>query len=451
MTIGRIIQGCNFKEPELSFDYQDDTQVAKDPMSGLGLRRDVKGLGPYDQDVRTLQDIKVAVVYPDDMENIERIQNFLKSNINPYPGFEKVFKLPINFKEISMGVSFAELKNEDVDYNEIKDNIQRDILSENFDVALVVIPYTPKSKKWTPYYRLKAKLIQSFGLPSQMITYSTLRKRKKYLKWDLINLALGIYCKAGGKPWALKREESEFVESKCILGVRSSQKIPSRIGDKPRYVGFITLFEKEGAMFYVRGLPSFADWKKYVSKLEEEVSLMVEEYIKERSTPRALSIHMAKRVSEEEEESVQNALSDYEEIDYALARITEDLPFRIFDTDEKNYCVERGSCIQLSSKTSLLATTGKVGKYRGIGTPKPLQVSLASKREDSNFDPMSISRQVFRLTATHWRGINKNIRLPITLDYSQEMARLVSSMFSEEWEETMEERFNEISDTAWFI
>jgi hypothetical protein len=98
--------------------------------------------------------------------------------------------------------------------------------------------------------------------------------------------------------------------------------------------------------------------------------------------------------------------------------------------------VTRGSVYVLNENTALVATTGKTSySYPGIGTPRPILVERyvpsAETLRSTGFSASQmysieeICEQVLALTKLHW-GTTRNIRLPVTNEYAQRIARFVA-------------------------
>lgn len=131
-----------------------------------------------------------ALVRRDLKEECEEFLNRLINGIHVFRGFEEWFDCVVACEEIVV--------DENREYLDAAGHVDA-------DVVLAVIPDEMAVEyEEDPYMPLKRELSMR-GIPSQMVTFSTV----KYLGdkgYVLFNLALNIYAKAGGIPWALAEE-----------------------------------------------------------------------------------------------------------------------------------------------------------------------------------------------------------------------------------------------------
>jgi len=446
--MARRIQGIKLKPPKLRFDYSFATQVASNPYNGL------VNYGPYDKHIRRFSKIRILVITPEDRKNdMKSFVNLLQVGSHPYLGFYRLFRLPLECSEI---VAFARgnpssIAEETRIYERKIKEILEDRRLDSFDLIIVGVPKTPEENIETPYYRSKA-ILAAAGLPSQMVTWD-LFESKYRLRMALTDLATGIYAKVGGRPWALAISGELGVE--CILGIGLALRSVSRIGEKARYVGFVNLFEQNGNFLLTRGIPSVAEFENYMDHISNEIASMIEAFNRLKGRlPQRVIIHTYKTSGKRERAAIRSALSEVygsiNNVEYAIVRITDAPALRLFDFDHKSYATEEGICVPLSSKTAVFTTTGRRdGKLPKLGTPVPLYISIEEKSKNSNFRVDSIAEQVYHLTRIDWRSVTIVKRKPVTIKYSSILAKLISAMWTEEWNETVSR--TKLVNKAWFI
>ena len=112
------------------------------------------------------------------------------------------------------------------------------------------------------------------GLPTQVCTLRILEDDES-LKWAIANLALQIFCKAGGKPWKVR----PTAERSLIIGVSQSHK--SRlVGAKvqiDKYFAFSVLTDSSGLFQQIQILSDSPDHSTYVTALRVNLKQILED------------------------------------------------------------------------------------------------------------------------------------------------------------------------------
>ena len=123
------------------------------------------------------------------------------------------------------------------------------------------------------YYELKA-LFSHSGVPTQVCTLKILED-EELLKWSIANLALQIFCKAGGRPWKVRPTP----ERSLIIGISQSHKT-KLVDDRRRiekYFAFSVLTDSSGLFQKIRVLGEGIDDSSYISDLRANLKRILEE------------------------------------------------------------------------------------------------------------------------------------------------------------------------------
>ena len=441
----RRIEGTKFEAPLLQFDYESSSQVAYSPYRGLC------AFGPYDKHIRRFGKISMLVIAPDSkIESMQTLTDLLKEGWSIYPGFERIFG-------VRLSAEFASFKTKKDKtlvglsrrYEHQIMNILREVRIENYDIALVGIPWSPRENISTPYYRSKAVLTAS-GLPSQMITWEVLNDPSR-LRYSLMNIAIAIYTKVGGRPWALAPHPNIQIVD-CFIGIGMALRSLSRIGYKLRYVGFANIFRENGCYVLTTGVPGVIEYKKYLEEIGEKISDAISEY--ERvvgKKPRSIIIHNYKRTSRKERKTIVEALSSQlgSDFEYAIVRVTDAPAVRIFDFDHRSMTTEPGVCVPYSAKAAIVTTTGRRDDRSPLGTPVPIYISIEEQSPSRPFSILSIAQQVYYLSKIYWGGVSTVQREPVTTKYARLLASMMLGMWGDEWNRAISNQ--RLADKAWFI
>lgn len=342
-------------------------------------------------------------------------------------------------------------------------------------VAIVVIPPGIDGDEDSElYYQLKKVFLEE-GIPSQFITFDTLRKLGDVsfpFGPVLHSIWLNLYAKLGGKPWRLA---SQLGNVHCFVGIGFGLN-PRRMG-KHIYAGVAHVFDRygswidvassseslstddresfEGPQRYVQGTASFKISQRMTQGIVYDALRLYQQHQTETGEPATnIILHKLGRVYECEVvgflEGIRQTLGTLGECQLGILQIEQDHHVRLYGDEVKgrkkeNRAVFRGTGLLFNDQKMAMATTGRVYRstsqgiqdyYPGIGTPQPLlltsqvpSVDLLQRYSCSErqfYGIEMLARHVMALTQLHWGSIKDNIRLPITTLYAHKVADLIS-------------------------
>jgi len=411
--------------PLLRFNYALPTAKSKSSFNG------VSQFGPYDKDIFSKSEIKPVIIYPSIYENeIKRFIEKFVHGLGVYPGFKKLFRVDIEeFETYSVEASMLN------DY----EKALKKVVTKDYDIAFVIIT---KEESPSLYSFIKTFLLGN-GIPCQVIRLATITKDDEQLQWILENIALSSYAKVGGTPWVIEAED----KSEIVLGM-------SRAIDKSKkvIVGFSTIFKHNGDFLLFYSKSPVATWEDYQRSLEELVYEAITEYERRSEPPRFLVFHFHKRTGRKEIEAVKRAIDRLDiDVKYALLHLNSYSSYRIFDTSDLTYAPLIGMDVRLSSRQAILATDGRRfnSKRHYTGAPHVLEITMDKESTiDFNEFPRLVE-QVYRFSYVNWRGFNAKT-IPITINYSHLIARLVSNLEDvNNWNTIITN--GKLIDKAWFL
>ena len=111
-------------------------------------------------------------------------------------------------------------------------------------------------------------------MPTQVCTLRILEDEES-LKWAIGNLALQIFCKAGGKPWKVR----PTAEHSLIIGISQSHKCRI-VNDRvhvDKYFAFSVLTDSSGLFQQIQVLGDSQDHSTYISALRANLKKVLEE------------------------------------------------------------------------------------------------------------------------------------------------------------------------------
>lgn len=305
--------------------------------------------------------------------------------------------------------------------------------NKQYDLALFFLFQKDKnqSAENSAYNRLKAKLI-SKQIPSQSMLVENARRNNEY---HVRNLALNIYSKIGGTPWAIEKEGFEY--SEFVIGVGST------IDDKKtRNIGFASVFDHHGA-YMVGSCSPLCKLDDYRDNLKGYLTSTLNEIIDSRGITKGdkirLIFHIFKDASRKYEISaIKQCLEEFVEyeIEYAILSVSFDHPYKFF-VDE-NQQLERGTFVKLTSDRALLCMGGRGSK--------PLQIKLDSR--STYQDIYELTKQVLYFSHLSHKSFMPAMK-PVTTTYPHKLAQLTSDLLKiNHWDPDM---LHGMRDKLWFI
>jgi len=415
------LYGSIISTPNLRFDYSSTYANHSNPRQGL------KRFGPYDSNLFNKSEINAGIIYLNNTRNRKYLIDGLLRGENYFDGFQKLFRIPIIFKEERSIINETE--------REIKVAIGT-LLNRDLDIVYILL----NSHK-TPIYSFIKTILLANGIPSQVVIDEKLQNPNQR-PWIIENIALATYAKVGGTPWVIANPISK---NQLILGV-------SRAQDKSKkyLVGFVTLFTHDGDFLLMHSKAPVISWDNYVEGLENLIIEAIDEYEKRKGEPEEVIVHFHKRPGYRELIGVENALKTMgRQIPYALLHINEYSNFRLFDTSHRTYIPEAGLKVDISKNESVLLIDGRIGdERRRMGVPRVLDI-IMNKRSTLPIDNFpDLVKQISDFSRINWRGFNA-AAIPVTLNYSKLIAQMVSEIGADNWNHIIAS--GKLRDKAWFL
>ena len=311
-----------------------------------------------------------------------------------------------------------------------------------------------------PYYATKA-IFMKHRVPVQEITAETMNFANQQLVFALNNMSVATYAKIGGIPWLLKSQPRGAHE--LVIGIGSQDLTTERLAKKKRIVGLTTVFSSDGN-YLLDDMTAAVDYDSYASALLDSLKQSITQIRNadgwRSSDDVRLIFHVFKEMADAEAEAVEKVVQQLglTQVKYAFLHIVDQHPFAIFDEASKGtrsregmkgvFAPDRGLSTQLSDRETLLFFTGgRDLKQARDGHPLPTLLRL---HRQSTFQDMTyLTRQAFDFSCHSWRMFTP-APLPITIHYSELMARLLSGLRNvPDWDpDTM---LGPVSRTRWFL
>lgn len=450
-------------EPFLSFDASDSSKRDQHPLRGI-IR-----FGPYTNSIFAAYTprVRVALVGPrSGMSSIERLISDVaaahspgdrKEYVPPFPGFERAFGVPLEIADRETRIEWPDQEPWAGTGERPEDAVRRlagaalqrlSLVRDRFEVAVVYFP-----DRWMRGLRTETTDAHDelkgaaalLAIPTQILNdRSFVFRYKASIAW---RLAIAFYVKAGGVPWKLSPLPG--ASDRCAsIGLAYSL----RLG--PGGAHFITccsqVFDADGGgmqfvAFEARDpVTSIDDVRRNPFLGREDMravlarSLRIYQARNAGTLPRRLVVHKTTPFKSSEVEGAFDALAAVPEVELLevrsnsawrgvwLARSTRPGS----RSEATKYPIPRGSMMHTSGHSVLLWIAGNAPSvsatrdfYQGKrGIPRPISLVRHSGK-----GPLEVSAQeVLALTKMDWNNDALYDPVPVTIKYSQRLARTIA-------------------------
>ena len=225
------------------------------------------------------------------------------------------------------------------------------------------------------------------------------------------NLFTAMYYKAGGVPWRLVREASDFAT--CYVGVSFYRSLD----EQTVMTSIAQVFNERGEGIVVRGGQARLSKRDRTPHLtsEDSATILVQALQRYRdehkNMPARVVLHKSSYFSPDEVDGFRGALQQER---VAMADMLSLRPSHIRLFRKGQYPVLRGTHMPLGPTTHLLYTRGSVPffeTYPGMYVPRAIQIELDATEQS----PDMLCREVLALTKMNWNSTEFDMRYPVTM------------------------------------
>lgn len=390
----------------------------------------LKSAGPYEMG-ECPSEPTLLFVFPEEYKDqANRLFLALKNGVGPFPGTERLFRFKLTAKRALRISGFSYKRGEPHDQvsRRYADAIDRQMqtLGGKPDIALVLHPRTDKWNKQNAYLEAKFRLLCA-NIPAQSVTLELLDNAQA-LPWSVGNIALAMFAKMGGRPWAT-HIATELPSDSLVVGVNRAFAGNVRAGAARKVFGFATAFSNKGVYLETKLFPVAGNWAEYLRTLEASLNELIADWQKRNGQPISLVFHLQRELRRDEQAIIQSCLASASNRlvrEHAVVRLSDDSGMLIADEARPDSFTPRsGTLIYLAGHRALLQVAGSsVGPTVGkIVTASPLQ--LTKLTGSSGSPPLSVlASHILALAYMNWRGFNSEA-WPVSIDYPREFAKLL--------------------------
>jgi hypothetical protein len=434
-----IVDAVRFNVPRLRFDPAIPSRVHAHSYQGLRLH------GPYDSSRLHLGERSLLFVFPEELRALSRqLASVLAKGQGNYPGFEKMFRVPLNthatYDSLAFAADLSDRAAAAQAYRQAIADWNAHPRSGDPELAIVLVPHSERWEVEQPYYEAKAAFAQ-LGIPTQMVT-SELVADPRQFGWAVANIALAAFAKLGGIPWTV---EAPGDATDVVIGVGRAD-VRTKGGNE-RIFGYALSFIGNGVYRHTWAFQPVADVDAYTARLEETVLAALGDETRRDQPPRRLVIHLTRKTGWREIEAIQRAMkrSNFN-LPTAFLRLDTTSLYDLADGTAQTFGPPKGLAVRLAERRMLLQSE----EVTPLGAPDgPFLIELDARSAVAADELPGLVEQAFRLSHANWRGFNARSQ-PVTVGYSELLARLAGYLAETE---TWQPQFlrGELQERPWFL
>ena len=336
-----------------------------------------------------------------------------------FPGFNALFKCdiqidgdPIVLPDLSRSAMENALAQVKADHN-----------TRPNTVPVLVIP----SEDDDAYFVHKALFSQA-GIPTQVCTLRILQDEDS-LKWAVANLALQIFCKAGGHPWKVR----PGADRSLIIGISQSHKLRRTDAgtEVEKYFAFSVMTDSSGLFQRIQVLGESPDQADYLAMLRRRLRDVLDENAEE--FPRVV-LHTSFKLRYEEIEAIQKTVQDaanapeLAKCKFAVVKVNHRSRFFGVNRSVNSLVPYEATRVRLGHREYLVWFEGifpdRPTVTKAFPGPTHLQVLRVSDNNDIPDDVLL--QDLVNLSGANWRGFNAK-SAPVSVFYCHLVAEMVQN------------------------
>jgi hypothetical protein len=334
-----------------------------------------------------------------------------------FPGFQALFKsefvidgnpviLP-DLTDASMAAAVEEVK-------------ARKASGESFLPVLVV----PEGKD-NGYIAHKADFSHA-GIPSQVCTLRVIQDEYS-LNWAIANIALQIFCKAGGQPWKVRPSS----EPTLIIGISQSHKLKevNRTRTVEKYFAFSVMTDNSGLFQSIQVLGDSRSQAEYLNQLQANLRTALVESSQKFSR---VVIHTSFKLKRGEIDAIEKTVNQFAQSPdggdcrFAVVKVNHKCRFFGVNRRVNSLVPYEGSTIRLGHREYLVWFEGIFPERPTVtkAFPGPTHLEFLRVSNGAGIGDADLLQDIVNLSGANWRAFNAK-SAPVSVFYCHLVADLV--------------------------
>jgi hypothetical protein len=331
-----------------------------------------------------------------------------------FPGFEYLFKTPLEIDSNPVIVP-------DFSIASMETALQRTLKETNLILPILILP----DDEDAGYLNHKA-IFTHAGRPSQVCTLGVIQDENT-LRWSVANIALQIFCKAGGWPWKVRATVGDCL----IIGISQSHKVRKDAIRKSidKYFAFSILTDSSGLFKKIQVLGQAEDEATYLEQLGANLRDALRS---ESQNFSRVVIHTSFKLKHREIDEIKKAVQDVasnagqNKCRFAVIKVNHKSRFFGINQSVNSLIPYEATRVKLGHGEYLIWFEGifpdKPTVTKVFPGPTHLQFLRVTDKEQIN--DQVLLQDLVNLSGANWRGFNAK-SAPISVFYCHLVADLV--------------------------
>jgi len=334
-----------------------------------------------------------------------------------FPGFETLFKT-------ELGISSDPILLADFSRESMESALEKVQAQTGLTVPVLVMPDDESG-----YLNHKA-VFTNAGIPTQVCTLGVIQDEST-LKWSVANMALQIFCKAGGLPWKVKPGN----ESCLIIGISQSHKLKPDVEDHSieRYFAFSILSDSSGLFQKIQVLAQGDNESTYLNELKNNLGEMLRSQADQFAR---VVIHTSFKLKYREIDAIESVVKmaaknvTNEGVEsktrFAVVKVNQRSRFFGANPAVNSRVPYEGSIVRLGFGEYLVWFEGIFPDRPTVtkAFPGPTHIQFLRLSEENPIRDEVLLQDLMNLSGANWRGFNAK-SAPISIFYCHLVADLV--------------------------
>ena len=264
------------------------------------------------------------------------------------------------------------------------------------------------------------------GIPSQVCTLKVIQDEYA-LKWAIANIALQVFCKAGGQPWKVRPS----TEPTLIIGISQSHKIreTDRVRAVEKYFAFSVMTDNSGLFQSIQVLGDSGNQQEYLKQLRANLQAALVD-----GTQRfaRVVVHTSFKLKRDEIDAIQRTVNEFaqgpdgEDCQFAVVKVNQKCRFFGVNRGVNSLVPYEGSTIRLGHREYLVWFEGIFPDKPTVtkAFPGPTHLEFLRVSDGAGISDADLLQDIVNLSGANWRGFNAK-SAPVSVFYCHLVADLV--------------------------
>lgn len=302
--------------------------------------------------------------------------------------------------------------------------VKHSIKNEQTIVPVLVLPEDDGS------YLIQKSLFSNSEIATQVCTLRILRDENA-LKWAIANIALQIFCKAGGAPWKVQPTG----EHSLIIGISQSHKLREIDGRRSieKYFAFSVMTDNSGLFQKIQVLGEGEEQEGYLDVLRRNLLGVLKQSAQEFTR---VVVHTSFKLKRREIDTIQNTVRKAAEdnlssCQFAVVKVNQKSRFFGVNRDVNSLVPHEATRVRLGPREYLVWFDGIYPDKTTVNKtfPGPTHIQILRVSDERGISDEVLLQDLVNLSGANWRGFNAK-SAPVSVFYCHLVADFVHDFYN---------------------